>query len=103
MNIHAPNFDYKNLENLIALTRTRPSLTEGESGLLAVASNVLERAQQGADYETVNALLAMAERIRGIAYRRRQNVVNFPGRFHKQISAVAPVLKRRHWDSRRAA
>ena len=95
MIIHNPYCSFNSLENLIARARKRCNLTEIETGLLNVATNIVARAERGADHETLRCLMAMAERIEAILTRESAEVIDLTGRFHRSVGALAPQLNRR--------
>ena len=98
MNICESTFNFNTVNNLIARARLRGNLTETENGLLNVAANAAARAGHGADVETLRCLITMAEKIEAVISRRRDNLIPFPGHFHRYIGQVAPQLKRKRWN-----
>lgn len=76
---------------------SNPGISEGASGLARVGLSVAARAQRQADHETILAVWQLTERIQ--EHLRDTNIIDGPGRFHKDISQLAPALKRRRWDN----
>ena len=89
MNTLPAQFDFKNLEALISRARKRRHLTDLENGLLNVATNILARAEHGADAKRLSCLMAMAEKIEVILTRKIADGIDPTGHFHRSVHKLA--------------